>query len=387
MKIRDFRLKTERNIPKLATEIAKDLGNLFIYNWWNFVRQNSNHVFKNQKISKLEHAHKDASGFKLRKNIVKRFIQTKNLYRKSFKPPIRSSYMLKAKKSESFLEKAKEVVDEATEEVVEKTKEVVENIAKKLTSKNKSSKKEIEDSQEKIEKDNKLAKLKAKAEKLAKEIKEDKTDLKIKIKPEDEGKYTLASIEDYLKSSIHLGTRAITPDMKPFVYKRRADSLAVFDTSRLDEKLVEGGEYLAQFTPEDIVLVCKRESGHKAAQLFSEVTGIKTFTKNYPAGILTNSNLDNFMERELMFICDPWTDKSALEDAKKIKIPVLAICDTNNYTLGVDKVIPGNNKSAKSLGFIFYILAKLYLEKRKIKKQIPPISEWIENWDNLVPPK
>lgn len=234
----------------------------------------------------------------------------------------------------------------------------------------------------------KLAKLKEKAEKLAGKMKTEEVDLSKKIKPEDdESKYTLAPIEDYLKSSIHLGTRAITPDMRPFVYKRRADSLAVFNTALLDEKIKEGGEYLAQFSPEQIVVVCKREAGQKATELFAKVTGIKSFTKNYPAGILTNPQLDTFMEKDLMLICDPWTDKSAFDDAKRIKIPVLAICDTNNYTQGISKIIPGNNKSAKSLGFILYLLAKVYSEKRKLNLEIPPLSEWVEGWDSLVPPK
>ena len=175
--------------------------------------------------------------------------------------------------------------------------------------------------------------------------------------------------------------------MKPYVYKRRADSLAVFNTVLLDEKIKEGAEFLAKFSPEEIVVVCKREAGHKPVEIFSEVTGIRAFTKQYPAGILTNPNLETFIETELILICDPWTDKNALNDAKKIKIPILGICDTNNYTKDVTKVIPGNNKSAKSLGMIFYLLAKIYAEKRKLNKEIPPIQDWIENWDNLVPPK
>ena len=175
--------------------------------------------------------------------------------------------------------------------------------------------------------------------------------------------------------------------MKPYVYKRRADSLAVFNTEMLDQKLSECADYLAKFAPEDVLIVCKREAGYKAVELFSKVTGIKSFTKNYPAGILTNPNLDTFMEKEMILICDPWTDKSALDDAKRIKIPVLAICDTNNYTMSVTKVLPGNNKSAKSLGFILYILAKIYGEKRKLKTEIPEISHWVEGWDTLVPPK
>jgi small subunit ribosomal protein S2 len=176
--------------------------------------------------------------------------------------------------------------------------------------------------------------------------------------------------------------------MRPYVYKRRADSLAVFNTALLDDLIRESADYLAQFAPEDILVVCKREAGIHALNMFSKFTGIRVFTKQYPAGILTNPQLSNFIEADLMLICDPWTDKAALDDARRVKIPVLGICDTNNYTIGVDKVLPGNNKSAKSLGMIFYLLAKIYIEKRKIKvEKEPTIQDFVENWDNLVPPK
>src|SRR3989344_497241 len=238
------------------------------------------------------------------------------------------------KKEKTFLEKVEEKLEETAkkvakeakdieEKVVEKVKEAVESLEedkdKKEKVKKTPKKKESKEEQEKSEKEEKLAKLKEKAKKLASSIKTDDSDLKKRVRPdEEEKKDTLIPIEDYLKSSIHLGTRAITPDMKPFVYKRRADSLAVFNTEILDKKLAESADYLAQFSPEDVLVVCKREAGHKAVELFSKVTGIRAFTKNYPAGILTNPNLETFMEKEMILICDPWTDKSALNDAKRI---------------------------------------------------------------------
>ena len=234
----------------------------------------------------------------------------------------------------------------------------------------------------------KLAGIFEKAKELELSLGEQKQDLILKKELHEEVKEdTLVEIEDYLKSSIHLGTRVITPDMRKYVYKRRADGLAVFNTALLDKKIREAADFLSQFTPENIIIACKREAGWKAVRLFSKITGIREFTKKYPAGILTNPNLSDFIETDLVVISDPWIDKNALNDALKIKIPILAVCDTNNYTQGVTKVLPGNNKSAKSLGLIFYLLAKLYNEKRKIKNEIPPISEWIEGWENLVPPK
>lgn len=232
------------------------------------------------------------------------------------------------------------------------------------------------------------AKLKEKAKALEGKVSEAKTlDIKEEVKGDKEDKKaTLVPIEDYLKSSIHLGTRVITPDMRPYVYRRRADGLAVFNTALLDDKLREGADYLAKFAPENMILVCKREAGWKAVEKFAKTLGIKFFTKKYPSGVLTNTNLENFFETELVFICDPWLDKNALADANRIKLKVMSICDTNNFTSGIDCIVPGNNKSWKSLGMIFYLLTKMYIEKRGLDIPVPPIEEFVEGWNDLQPP-
>lgn len=317
--------------------------------------------------------------------------------------------MPKKKSNESIIEKTektlKKVVKEVKEEVenlVESIKETAEEIVStegkedkidvKKTIGDKAKVKAEEQSKEidKEDKKAKLAALKEKAKKFEKAVSDEEAktkDIKQKMSQDEEKADTLVPIEDYLKSSIHLGTRVITPDMRAFVYKRRADGLAVFNTATLDGKIREAAEFLSKYAPEDVILVCKREAGWKAVDLFSKLTGMQSFTKKYPAGILTNPILSNFREAELVFICDPWIDKNALDDAERVKIPVLGICDTNNYTKGVTQILPGNNKSAKSLGMIFFLLTKIYTEKRKMKVTIPAISEFIENWENLTPPK
>lgn len=186
----------------------------------------------------------------------------------------------------------------------------------------------------------------------------------------------LIPLEEYVKAGIYLGTRVVTPDMKPNVYRRRADGLAIFNTDLIDEKLKEGIEYLSKFNPEDTILVCKRQAGWKAAQMFSQITGIKNFTKKYPAGILTNIDLPDFFENELTIITDHWLDKNALNDTLKVHKKVLMVCDTNNFSKGADQVIIGNNKSAKSLGLILYLLAKGYCKAKKIKAEIPDLEYW-----------
>lgn len=175
-------------------------------------------------------------------------------------------------------------------------------------------------------------------------------------------KETLVPLTDYISCSIHLGTKVITPDMRKFVYKRRADGLAVMNTNLIDDKIRDGVKFLNEFSPEEVFIVGKREACWPAIDKFSEVTGIRKFTKKYPAGIITNLNLDNFFEVKTVLICDPWVDKNAYNDAIKLQLPILAICDTNNYTKHVNPIIIGNNKSRKSVGLILFILAREYLK-------------------------
>ena len=188
---------------------------------------------------------------------------------------------------------------------------------------------------------------------------------------------TLVPLEDYLKSGIHLGTKVITPAMRKYVYRRKADGLAVLNTNLVDKKLREGAEFISKFKPEEIIVVCKRMAGWNAVTLFSELTGIRAFTKKYPAGILTNLNLSEFIEPELIIVCDPWVDKNAMNDAKRMHKNVLSLCDTNNIAKDVENIIPCNNKGNKSLGLVFHILAREYCKKHKIEKEIPSIETFV----------
>jgi len=215
----------------------------------------------------------------------------------------------------------------------------------------------------------KAAKLKAKIETTSTEELKDQ----IKIKKRTD---MIIPLEEYVKAGIYLGTKVVTPEMRPFVYRRRADGLAIFNTDLIDEKLKEGVEYLSKFNPEAIILVCKRQAGWKAAKKFAELTGIRVFTKKYPAGILTNTTLPDFFENELTIVIDSWFDKNALKDTLIVKKKVLMICDTNNFSKGADQIIIGNNKSPKSLGVIFYILARGYCKERGIDKEVPDLEWW-----------
>lgn len=287
---------------------------------------------------------------------------------------------------EENVEKGEEELKELVEKGGKEAKKILEEVEEKLGVKTKSEKKD-KDLEKKAEKESTESDIEKKKKEIlekAKKLKE-----KIDVSPETEElkekvkikKRTdmLLPLEEYVKSGIYLGTRVVTPEMRPFVYRRRADGLAIFNTDLIDEKLKEGIEYLSKFEAKDIILVCKRQAGWKTAEKFGEITGIRVFTKKYPAGILTNTNLPDFFENELTIISDSWLDKNALNDTIKVNKKVLMICDTNNFSKGADQIMIGNNKSPKSLGFIFYLLTRGYCKAKGIDiSKIPDLEWWTE---------
>ena len=285
---------------------------------------------------------------------------------------------------------------EVVEEGIDKVKELAEDVKEKLAPAKKSKKelkgKELEIAAEeeslvteKPEKTlaEKKKELLEKVKKLSGKVDITKTDeLKEQVKIKKRADM-LIPLEEYVKAGIYLGTKVVTPSMKPFVYRRRADGLAIFNTDLIDEKLKEGIEYLSKFNVKDIILVCKRQAGWKAANMFSHLTGIRVFTKKYPAGILTNIQLPEFFENELTITTDSWLDKNALNDTLKVNKKVLMICDTNNFSKGADQIIIGNNKSAKSLGVIFYLLTRGFCKAKNIEADIPDLDWWTSEDESL----
>lgn len=286
-------------------------------------------------------------------------------------------------------DKPMEVTEEIKEDIIEDLEgggvpeeiaEKEEKIAEKISEKELEKAAEAE-SQEGTPKAKSLEERKKEILEKAKKLKE-KVDVtltedlkeKVRIKKKTD---MLIPLEEYVKAGIYLGTKVVTPHMRPFVYRRRADGLAIFNTDIIDEKLREAIEFLSKFNAEDTILVCKRQAGWKVAEMFGRLTGIRVFTQKYPAGILTNTSLPDFFENELTVITDSWLDKNALNDTLNVRKKILMICDTNNFSKGADKVIIGNNKSPKSLGVIFYLLAKGYCKAKKIKADIPDLEWWV----------
>jgi len=173
----------------------------------------------------------------------------------------------------------------------------------------------------------------------------------------------------YLAAGIHMGLKFKTKFLKEFIFKVRPDGLAIFDVQKIIDRIKVAGKFLSNYEPEDILVVCRRDNGHRAVKAFCKVTGAKCFAGRYLPGLMTNTLYDDFYEPKVLVICDPWPDKNAISDALKLNIPIVGLVDTNNTTNNIDLLVPCNNKGRKSLGMIFYALAREYLINRGLIKE------------------
>lgn len=175
---------------------------------------------------------------------------------------------------------------------------------------------------------------------------------------------SLTDMDQYLASGVHIGTRQKTGDMAPFIYRVRSDGLFVLDVRRTDDRIVSAAKLIASYDPEDVFVVSARQYGQRPVSKFGDVTGIRTSAERFIPGKLTNPSQEGYLEPELLMITDPVADKQPLQEASKIGIPVISICDTDNRTKNVDLVIPANNRGRKALALVYWLLAESVLRER-----------------------
>lgn len=172
--------------------------------------------------------------------------------------------------------------------------------------------------------------------------------------------------QDYLSSGIHIGMKQRTAKMKEYIYKIRPDGLAVLNLAKVDQRIKDASKFMGRM--DKIMVVGRKQIVHDAVNKFGEITGAKVVTGRFMPGTLTNPIYKKFFEADVILITDPLTDYQALNEAVKARVPIIAVCDTSNDTRNIDLVIPANNKSKKSLGMLFWLLAREILKEKRIIK-------------------
>jgi len=172
---------------------------------------------------------------------------------------------------------------------------------------------------------------------------------------------------DYMTAGIYIGMKTCTPYMKRFVYKVREDGLAMFNLKKIDDRLKVVGDFLGNF--KKVLIVSRKENGRKAIETFAEAIGAKAVAGRFHPGTLTNPSYREFYEPDVILVVDPLVDEQAIKEARKKRVPIIAMCNTFNAARNVDLIIPINNNGKKSLALALWVIAReMQKAQGKIKK-------------------
>lgn len=205
-----------------------------------------------------------------------------------------------------------------------------------------------------------------------------------------------------IKSGTHIGykTSMWNPKMSQYIHEERED-IHLIDLNKTETQITIARSEIERILSKgrNILFVGTKEQAKNPLEKFASGLNMPYVTERWTGGILTNfmttkksikkmtdtekeMNNENKTKKERLvmyrifnklkrnfggilnmkrlpaaiFIVDPVHEHLALAEAKKLGIPVIAICDTNANPDNIDIVIPANACSEKSLSMIFEIL-------------------------------
>ena len=173
--------------------------------------------------------------------------------------------------------------------------------------------------------------------------------------------------EEYLSAGMHIGMKQQNKQMKKFIYKIREDGLAILDLQTIENRIKLAAKFLARF--KRIMVVSRKAVAWKPITKFAEAIDGKALTGRFLPGTITNPNFPGYYEPEVLLVTDPLIDSQATEEALKMRIPIVALCDTSNETSSVDLLIPVNNKGRKSISMVYWLLAREIQKNRGVIKE------------------
>lgn len=221
-------------------------------------------------------------------------------------------------------------------------------------------------------------------------------------------------IRAMLKAGVHWGHAKSKnhPAMQPYIFGVR-NTISVIDLIKTKEKLVEALAFLKGVSQKNgtILLVGTRPAARKVLLEFRDRLGLPLYAERWIGGTLTNfkeiskriSQME-IMEKEkatgewgkytkkeqlekskdleklqrmfdgvrilkrlpdALFIVDINEDDTALREARRLKIPVVALCDTNSNADMVTYPIPSNDDALPAVRYMIGRVAEAIDEGRK----------------------
>jgi small subunit ribosomal protein S2 len=197
----------------------------------------------------------------------------------------------------------------------------------------------------------------------------------------DEAENTLVETKLYLQTGSHIGSKFKTVGMRKFIYKNRKDKLKVLDVNTIDERIRVAAKFLSGFNAKDIIVIARKQYAQKPVEKFAKATGAKAITGRFVPGSFTNPLGREFFQPKIIMVADPDSDAQAILEARKIRIPIIALCSTDDETKNLDLIVPINNKGRQSLALAYWLMTRELLKHNQVIKSDDEFKEKPEDYE------
>ncbi|MFT4975904.1 MAG: small subunit ribosomal protein S2 [Myxococcota bacterium] len=228
-------------------------------------------------------------------------------------------------------------------------------------------------------------------------------------------KMSNVSLRDLLEAGVHFGhqTRLWNPKMRRYIYGEK-NGVHIIDLQKTAQNLIEALRFIETNVSRGgtVLFVGTKRSAQDIIAEQSVRGGMFFVNNRWLGGTLTNwktvkESIKRLVELEkarddgrfelltkkealelnrkiekmdrslggiktmnglpsIMFVIDPKREHIAVREANKLKIPVVALCDTNCDPSGIDHVIPGNDDALKSIRLFTSALSDACIEGRQM---------------------
>lgn len=237
---------------------------------------------------------------------------------------------------------------------------------------------------------------------------------------------TLFTIKDMLEAGVHFGHRTMrwNAKMAPYIYGSR-NNIHIIDLTQTAILMNESMRILKELVKKrgKVLFVCTKKQGSESVKKLAEENNQFYVTHKWLGGMLTNwktvsqsikkiKSIENKLSDEnskllkkeqvvlgktlkklndnlegiktmggapdLIFVIDTLKESLAINEARSLGIPVMAIVDTNSNPDIIDYPIPGNDDSIKAIQLYCQIISNT-LKDIKVTKTKPNIQAKPQN--------
>jgi len=180
-------------------------------------------------------------------------------------------------------------------------------------------------------------------------------------------------ITKMLAATTHIGSDNSETTMEQYIFKKKTDGINIINLKKTWEKMVLAARAIAAVeNPADVFVVASRPYAQRAVLKFARYIGCSSIAGRFTPGAFTNQIQAAFREPRLLLISDPRSDHQPVTEASYANIPIVAFCNVDSPTKFIDIAVPCNNKSAPSIGLMWWFLAREVLRLRgSISRDMP----------------